>query len=106
MCLALECFPSADLKAPFLAVSSRSLLWLSLHKLSVSETILFIKYTSHVPWPREVRCAIWIVLANEITLVRAKLRQQKTHERSCSVSLLCLEDNNFPDGGAPVSLCS
>lgn len=72
-----------------------------MHKLSVSGMIIFIKYASHVPWPHEVRCAIWIVLANEILLVSAKLRQQKPmNDPAVSLSSV-LEANSVPDGGAP-----
>lgn len=71
-------FVSPDLK-PLAGSIFTFLILKILHNISVSGTIILVKYASGVPWPHEVRWTIWIVLTNEI-LVRAKLRQQKTYE--------------------------
>ena len=82
--------PHHQILNPLLSISSFFLLVISLYNLSVLGTITSIEYASHVPRPQDVKWAIWIVLANEMVLVSAKLRQQQTRERFCGVSVFCL----------------
>lgn len=98
-------FPSPDLKA---LAGSLSIFLIAdiLHNLSVSGTVILIKYALHVPWPHKVRWTIWIVLANEVILVSAELRRQKKPWTILQCFSPVLENNNDAAGGASVSLGS